>query len=69
MTEPSTFVEKEGEELLEATICENEGKVEKNVEKKSTKPAKSREDEMLKTSNVCESPKNNEYDKTKFLRE
>ena len=65
MAETSTSVEKEGEELLEATICENEGK----AEKKSTKPAKSREDEMLKTSNVCESPKNNEYDKTKFLRE
>ena len=65
VTEPSTFVEKEGEELLEATICENE----RNVEKNSTEIAKSREDEMLKTSNVCESPKNNEYDKTKFLRE
>ena len=63
MAETSTSVEKEGEELLEATICENEGK----AEKKSTKPAKSREDE--KASNVCESPKNNEYDKTKFLRE
>ena len=65
VTEPSTSVEKEGEELLESTICENEGK----VEKKYTKIAKSREDEMLRTSNVCESPKNNEYDKTKFLRE
>ena len=65
VTEPSTSVEKQGEELLEATICENEGK----AEKKSTKPAKSREVEKATTSNICESPKNNEYDKTKCLRE